>query len=403
MQRVVIDEPYEFVSPYKGTFLSRLFRWFLPGHLRKEHGITEWECRGVENLKQSMEAGHGVLLCPNHCRPSDPMAMGLVNTAADCHTFSMASWHVFKQSRLQAFLTRQFGAFSIYREGMDRQALNAAMEIVVSAERPLIVFPEGVISRRNNNLLELMDGTAFIARSAAKKRAKLDPEKKVVVHPVALHYEFKGDLESSVAPVLDRIEQRLSWAPRTDLDARTRASRVAKAMLSLKELEHVGEVGSGDVYDRMERLIEAILQPLETEWFGGAKEGQVVNRVKNIRSAVLPDMVKGGIDESERQRRWKQLSAVYLAQQLSMYPRGYLDDGAPIEHLLETIEGLEEDLTDAVTPHPPMHLRIAIGKAIEVETKRPRGEADPLMVELRSQLLTLIGNLGREVSERRSK
>jgi 1-acyl-sn-glycerol-3-phosphate acyltransferase len=402
MQRVVIDEPYQFVPPYHGTFLSRVFRTFLPAHLKKEYGITEWECRGIENLKESMAAGHGILLCPNHCRLSDPMAMGLINIAANCHTYSMASWHVFKQSWLQAFLSRQFGAFSIYREGMDRQALNAAMDIVVSAKRPLIVFPEGVISRRNDHLLALMDGTAFIARSAAKKRAKIDPAKKVVIHPVALHYEFKGDLESSVAPILDRIEQRLSWLPRSDLKARERIVRIGPALLSLKEIEYTGEVSSGDIYDRIERLIENILQPLETEWLGAAQEGSVVNRVKNIRSAVLPDMIKKTIDQAERDRRWKHLAAVYLAQQLSLYPRGYLEDGVPIEHILETVEGLEEDLTDFATPHPPMRLCMEIGSPIEVDTKRPRGEADPLMVQLRSQMVSMIQQLADEVKRRRA-
>ena len=37
--------------------------------------------------------------------------------------FIVASWHLFMQSRLQTFFLRRLGAFSIYREGMDRAAL----------------------------------------------------------------------------------------------------------------------------------------------------------------------------------------------------------------------------------------------------------------------------------------
>jgi len=35
----------------------------------------------------------------------------------------MASWHLFKQSAAQTWLLRRAGAFSVYREGMDRDAL----------------------------------------------------------------------------------------------------------------------------------------------------------------------------------------------------------------------------------------------------------------------------------------
>lgn len=401
MHRVVFDEPYEFVPPYRGRFWSWFFRGYLARHLRVTDGITAWECRGAERLRESLAAGHGILLCPNHCRPSDPLAMGIINIEAKCHSYSMASWHVFKQSRLQTFLTRRLGAFSIYREGLDRQALNTAIEIVTSGERPLIVFPEGVISRANDRLLELMDGTSFIARTAAKKRAKKDPEKQVVIHPVALRYELLGDIEAAVSPVLATIEKRLSWQPQSDADLFERICRVGSGLLSLKEIQHTGRSSDGDVYDRLEALIEHILRPLEDEWQKGLHEGTVVNRVKNIRAAVLPAMIAGAVDEAERARRWRQLADVYLAQQLSLYPRGYVEADSPPERLLETVERFEEDLTDKTTVHP-LKLTIEIGEPIRVSPERPRGEADPVMTELRAQLTSMIASLGEEIARRRT-
>lgn len=75
------------------------------------------------------------------------------------------------KSRLEAFVVRRLGGFSIYREGMDRQAPDASVRIVANAERPLVVFPEGVISRTNDRLNALMDGVSFIVRVAAKKES----------------------------------------------------------------------------------------------------------------------------------------------------------------------------------------------------------------------------------------
>ncbi len=401
MHRVVIDEPYEFVPPYKGRLLSRLFRLLLPGHLRKVHGVTEWDCSGVERLKESMAAGHGILLCPNHCRPSDPLAMGIINIEANCDTHSMASWHVFKQSRWQAFISRQLGAFSIYREGMDRQALNAAIEIVTKGERPLIVFPEGVISRCNDHLLSLMDGTAFIARSAAKKRAKENPDSKVVIHPVAMRYEFQGDIEETIKPVLSDIERRLSWSEKKSDDIFTRIGRIGRALLALQEMQHLGQVQQGAPYDRLESLIDTILRRHEEEWLASPQEGTVVARVKGLRSAIVPELVNKELAEEELDRRWGVLADVYVAQQMSLYPRGYLDEGSQPERIMETVERFEEDLTDKTKVHTPIKLHIEIGEPIEVGLKRPKGEADPVMVQLRDSLEGMLNAKREAVAQNR--
>ena len=55
----------------------------------------------------------------------------------------MASWHLFMQSRVQRWVLQHAGVFSVYREGMDRDALKCAIQILVDGRRPLVLFPEG--------------------------------------------------------------------------------------------------------------------------------------------------------------------------------------------------------------------------------------------------------------------
>lgn len=179
MHKVVVEEPYKFIPPYRGRLFSWMFRLWLKPYLRKTHGIVRCTYEGLEHVRESIKAGHGILLCPNHSRDSDPMLIGMLCRAIPSHVFSMASWHIFKQSRLEAFVVRRLGGFSVYREGMDRQALDTSVRIVTNAERPLVVFPEGVISRTNDRLNALMDGVSFIARVAAKKRAEARPTRKL--------------------------------------------------------------------------------------------------------------------------------------------------------------------------------------------------------------------------------
>jgi 1-acyl-sn-glycerol-3-phosphate acyltransferase len=304
----------------------------------------------------------------------------------------MASWHLFLQSPLQRFILRRVGAFSVYREGLDRQALQAGIDILVDGHRPLVIFPEGVITRSNDRLLSLMDGVAFVARSAAKKRAEASPSGKVVIHPVALRYHFQGDLDAAVHQTLDSIEQRLSWRPRRDLDPIARIYRVGQALLWLKEIEYLGQPQHGDVYERLKRLIDQILEPLEKEWRQGKTEPSTVARVKQLRTAILRDMISGELDNVERDRRWGQLADMYIAQQLSHYAPDYVQANATPERLLETVERFEEDLTDECRIHRPMSVKVFVGSAIQVDPQRPRGtREDPAMMSLDQQLRALLG------------
>jgi hypothetical protein len=177
----------------------------------------------VDRLRKSLEAKHGVLLAPNHCRDEDPFVLNILSAQAHTPLFIMASWHVFMQNKKQAFLLNRAGAFSVYREG------------------------------------------------------------------------------------------------------------------------------------------------------------------------ILPDMTKGDLDEAESERRWKDLADLYLAQQLFHYPPNYLQSNPTPERILETLERLEEDLTDQITLHGEIHATITVGEAIEVSPDRPRGMADPLMGQVHEQLVTMLG------------
>jgi hypothetical protein len=296
---------------------------------------------------------------------------------------------LFRDSKLQSFLLRRAGAFSIYREGMDKQAVTTSIEILETAERPLVIFPEGHISRTNDRLTPMLEGTALIARQAAKKRAK--DEKKVVIHPVALRYSFPFDVMPPAARMLDEIETRLTWRPSRELSLHERFKRVAAGLLALKELQYLGRTQEGTIDERVRTLIDAILRPLESEWVNSNGDGHPVARVKRLRTAILADMVKGDLAEVEKARRWRLLEDATFAQQLYHYPPGYLTDGAPPGRIIETVERFEEDLTGRVTVHGPIEAKVVVGDAIEVGTGREaRGESDPLMTAIEGQLRAML-------------
>lgn len=387
MQNIVIAKPYHFVPPRLSLFWARIIQWYLPTYLRKSFGVTSWEFVGADRLHASLDAGSGVLLASNHCRPCDPMVLGLLAREVGRPFHVMASWHLFMQSRLQSFLLPRIGGFSVYREGLDREALKCATHILVDARFPLTVFPEGFVTRNNDRLMNLMDGVAFLARSAAKQRASSQRPGKVVVHPVFIRYFFEGEITETISPVLQEIEARLSWQPQNHLPMQDRIVKAGHALLTLKEIEYLGASQSDGVVDRLARLLDHLLRPLEKEWNVGTPDADTMTRVKRLRSAILPDMVHGTLTDEEIARRWHQLADLYVTQQLHCYSGDYLADAPTPERLLETVERYEEDLSDAARPHPPIHAVISVGEAIEATPTRDRSaDSDPISDELRRQL-----------------
>jgi 1-acyl-sn-glycerol-3-phosphate acyltransferase len=402
VQKIIIEKPYKFIPPHRGNWLPT---WIRDGKLfgmwlKKNEGVERFQCRNVDRLRQSLDEGHAVLMTPNHPRIGDPLVMGWLAREADCLVYAMASWHLFNQGRFMAWVLRKIGAFSVNREGLDRQALNMAIDSLAEADRPLVIFPEGSVTRTNGRLSSMLDGVAFIARAAAKKRQREDPSSKVFVHPIALRYVFHGDLEAAADKVLTRIEKRFSWQPQKHLPLLKRISKVGEILLTTKEVEYFGSARKGSLASRQQGLIDRVLGPLEEEWLGEALQGEVLPRIKKLRMKIVPAIVRGELDEPERQRRWRQLADIYLSQQIASYPPDYLKERCSRERLLETIERFEEDLTDQVTVHGNLEVIIEVGERIEVEPHRDRSaEVDPLMAQIEQALGGMLTRLAEQETE----
>lgn len=391
MQDIIVTEPYQFVPPVVSTMWIPLVRKYVPGKIRRSWGV-EWPTfRGMDKVLVSIAAGHGIVLAPNHSRPADPEVMGAFCVEGRFAPYIMASWHLFMQGALQRFMIRASGGFSVYREGLDRESLKFATQALVDATRPVVIFPEGVVSRSNDRLNTLMDGTAFIAHAAAKARAKAGKQGMVVIHPIAMRYTFAGDLRRAVEPVLASIEKRLSWRSHADLPLVPRVRKLGEALLGIKELEYFGHAQAGPVGERLPRLIEKVLGPLEAEYLAGKSEPLTIDRVKKLRAAIVPALVDGKLTKDETERRWRHLHDSYFAQQMACYPVGYLDGEPSADRILETVERFEEDLTDVASVHRPLRCTIDVGDALEVTPDRPRGgDGDPLMNQLESRLTAML-------------
>lgn len=400
-----VDSRYEFVPPHRGTVWPRVFRALAPWYLRRKFGVVDVQVRGAEVIRRLQQSGAGVLLAPNHCRMSDAVVLQSLSAAAGQPFFVMASSHLFRGSRLTRWALRRMGAFSIYREGIDRQAVETGVEILSRGERPLVIFPEGALSSANDSLNALQEGVSFIARTAAARVARENSgggdtgnaqtvaggQRGVSVVPVGIRYVFEGDAEQTAGEVLTGIERRLSWEPRPELPLLERILKVGSALLTLKELEFLGQPGTGTLAERQQRLIDHLLGAAEQEWLKRAGCGAVILRVRDLRRAIVAEMVGAELPEAEMQRRWKQLAHADLAQSLSLYPADYVASRPTAERILETVERFHEHLTGEAPCRGPLRAIVDVGEPLPVSARRERGAAgDPLLSRLADSLQTLL-------------
>jgi len=399
---IVVEKPYQFVPPHHGNtwpnWIQRLR--FVDRYLRRSEGVVDYECRHLDRLRESLAAGHGILLAPNHCRYADPLALGWLGRHTPTHVYAMASWHLFNKHWFDTFAIPKMGGFSVYREGLDRQSIETAIDCLVAANRPLVIFPEGATYRTNDQLQPLLDGVTFIARSAARRRSK--EGRQVVIQPIGLKYVFQGDVEASADAALRRLESRLSWQPQRHLTLLERVKRVGEGLLALKEVEYLGMPQAGPITTRQQMLIDHLIGTLEQQWLGGMARARelsgVLPRVKNLRMKIVPEMLALPAESRQRQELREQLQRLELAQQLASYPPDYLR-AAPVTEtrVLETLERMQEDLLEGVLWPGPLRVIIEVGEAIPVPADRvPREGEDPLLGALRNALTEMLGRLQYE-------
>jgi hypothetical protein len=106
-------------------------------------------------------------------------------------------------------------------------------------------------------------------------------------------------------------------------------------------------------------------------------------------------MINGELPPQEREARWRDLADIYLAGQLVCYPTNYVRSKPTLDRLTETVERLEEDLTDKARIHGRWRVIMQIGEAIEISPSQ-NGSAERLTEMLQAKSQAMIDGLNRE-------
>jgi 1-acyl-sn-glycerol-3-phosphate acyltransferase len=143
-------EPWTKRSPMKWFYL---FIWTLVRNLSRFLWRLTWE--GVENIPRE----GGVIIASNHISWYDPP---FVSVSCPREVHFMAKRELFFIPLL-GLVIRNLNAFPVSRGKYDRQALEAAIEVLKKGEA-LIVFPEGTRGRKKGEFLPPKAGIGVLAR-----------------------------------------------------------------------------------------------------------------------------------------------------------------------------------------------------------------------------------------------
>lgn len=326
------------------------------------------EIRNIEHLKEAVSRDQGVLITPNHSGHADAHIMYNVADELGKPFYFMTAWQVFLQRRsLGRLMLQQHGCFSVDREGTDLKAFRQATKVIGEGHNPLVIFPEGEVYHTNERITPFRDGAAAAAIAAARRS-----DKPVVCIPCGIHYKYLDDPTEQLVDLMDELEQRIFWRPRSDLPLHERIYRFAEGAMALKELEYFGGTRSGDLPTRTEDLAQHILGSLEDQCGIKRNEKAVPERVKDLRRFAMEATKDMQPTDPEWPKYRDLLDDVFLVVQLFSYPGDYVIERPTIERVAETLDKFEEDVLGvySATVRGRRKATVSFAQPIPVESNR---------------------------------
>lgn len=374
MRRLRNDLPYRFRPPLLQDWLRPLgLALNRSVHLSRKYRIAKIEAEVFQRVRELNEAGHAVLLAPNHSDHSDPHVVMELVARHGMRAIFMAAREVFEVSPVGSWALQNMGVFSVDRDGPDLSAIKTAITLLESGNDPLVIFPEGEIYHHHRRLDPLNEGVASILLKAASRMAV---GKKAFLVPVGLRFFHDPAVEATFGGRLSKLEDRIGWTPKPRMVVDDRIQRLGTGVLALKETEYLGYAGSGSVQERLSHLCETLLTLVESRYPRDARASTPPERVRALRYRIrrrLLDAEKPPSRE-DRESLLDDLDRVFTALQAHSYIGDYLLENPTLDHRAETILKLEEDLLGFPTYPIKRTARVTAGEPIPVSEMLEKGE-----------------------------
>lgn len=252
-------------NPAVAWFIDRL----LPVILKHALNI-----QGIDISKRDQEMlvslrNERLLYMTNHPSTVEPPIAYYVANIMGSRFFFMASRAVFNwYGGILGWLICRVGAFSVLGGSSGgRDTLKTSRAILARQAGKMVIYPEGMMSGENDNLIPFMSGAVQIGFWGLEDARKIDPSADIIMLPGFAKYIMTGSREShllDIAQSIARIEKKLGIQETERLLLR-RFLRVGRLLLELAEKEYKVPAASLDDYAyRIGRVRHAILEKAAT-------------------------------------------------------------------------------------------------------------------------------------------
>lgn len=347
------DAPYQFFEPQPSRPIIWLGRKvnqdiIVPG---KNHLIKELRIDGaIEELKVTRASGDRLVFVINHPSHSDPQVITEVHRQLGIPSCFMAAYDVFLRSKRAAWCMQKFGHFSIDREGADRKAMSAAIDIIKAGDFALNIYPEGNVYLTNDRVTPFLDGTAFIALKAQKD---LKDEARVKVVPISLKFTHLTAPRETVTARMIQLAQDSGYAYPKDVKPLDAVFGLGTHIVSnyLKTHGYQEEMANGPegLYETLTGFTNDLVSKLEDGLeLEAPADTSLVDRIRKIRSKI--HQIRTDENAPPRPEIDGIADKAILALRIHGYLTPYLSDKPTIDRYDETVERIAEDFYSMAMP-----------------------------------------------------
>lgn len=394
MRRLRNDLPYTFRPPQMRGWLRPLGLMVNRRiHLARKYRIETIRDEGFAAVRELSDAGHSLMLAPNHSDHSDPHVIMELASRHGMRPYFMGAREIFEVSPSAGWALQGMGVFSVDRDGPDLSAIKTSISLLERGTDPLVIFPEGEIYHHHRRLDPLNEGVASILLKAA---TRLTEGRRAFLVPVGLRFFHDPAVEATFRDRLSRLEDRIGWTPKPAMPIDERVIRLATGVLALKETEYLGRAGTGVIQERLSQLCENMLAVVEDRYPRDAKAVTPPERVRALRYRIRRRLLdaKNPPSPAGREILLDDLDRVFTALQAHSYIGDYLSQDPTLDRRAEMIMKLEEDLLGFPFYPAARTARVTAGEPIPVSDLIESGE-----VPAKGGALQLTGMLEDRLAE----
>lgn len=268
----------DFIPPVDNPIAIRFFQSLIPLALRMEKLRLNFMPRGIESIRNAPT--RNVVLMLNHSDRSDPTVAFALSQACGEDFYYLAARELFDLNfGIRGLGMQHCGTYSVIRgQTIDSASAGMTRDIIRQGRRKLVMFPEGDVTGRDDEILPLKEDGILNILSAQERLLEEGREQAVYLLPTACLYEVppqrlanletaatrlenhlglllnKSSLESRILAILGVVIEHLEryysidWRPNDSLDDRL-------SHLCRNAISHIADVNGVEVGDENEAIM----------------------------------------------------------------------------------------------------------------------------------------------------